>query len=534
MIRSRFFQRWRGSNVRATPRSAVPGSSAVAVERLRMLSRLTKATAGEYDPDELLATLVDAAIRWTHADVGALVYGKHEVCRLKAAAGTAQVVGADFDALRQTLTSATAGSRSGAVRSDDVRNDRGFELSAADFGQSESGAAVVSCLAVPIPASTGENGGLFLAHGKPCQFDDMAEETANALAALAAVAIDKSELAILATGASEAQRSADRTRAALAAIVEHSEDAILSKSLEGVIESWNASAERLFGYTAEEALGRSITMLIPQDRLHEEDMIISGIRAGRRTEHFETLRRRKDGTLVNVSLSISPILDARGKIVGASKIARDISERVEAQERQALLMREMSHRTKNVFALTSGLLSLSARSAQSVDEFAKALGDRLTALARAHALTMPEPDDVVGQTGGFTGLTDLLKAILSPYCLGREGAVEIVGDDTPVGGSALTSLALVFHELATNAAKYGALSSPDGRLSVDLRRRGAHFHIRWVELGGPAVAGPPGRAGFGSKLEKAAVAGLEAAIQKEWKPSGLFLILTMPARRLQT
>src|SRR3546814_18985967 len=91
--------------------------------------------------------------------------------------------------------------------------------------------------------------------------------------------------------------------AKLAAIVEHSDDAILSKSLDGIIASWNSSAERLFGYSADEAIGKPITLLIPEDRLHEEDMIIGGVREGRRTEHFETLRRRQNGTLVNVSLT---------------------------------------------------------------------------------------------------------------------------------------------------------------------------------------------------------------------------------------
>jgi PAS domain S-box-containing protein len=113
----------------------------------------------------------------------------------------------------------------------------------------------------------------------------------------------------------------------LAAIVESSEDAIVSKDLNGVITSWNRGAERLFGYTTEEAIGRSITMLIPPDRLSEEDVVLAQIRRGERVEHFDTIRWRKDGTLVDVSLTVSPIRDASGVIVGASKIARDISDR---------------------------------------------------------------------------------------------------------------------------------------------------------------------------------------------------------------
>ena len=127
----------------------------------------------------------------------------------------------------------------------------------------------------------------------------------------------------------------------LSAIVDSSVDAIVSKSLEGIITSWNKSAERLFGYTAEEAIGQSITMLIPPDRLHEEPEILFRLRCGERVDHFETIRRRKDGSLLDISLTISPIRDAGGKIVGASKVARDITESkkmtLELQRANALL-----------------------------------------------------------------------------------------------------------------------------------------------------------------------------------------------------
>jgi len=120
--------------------------------------------------------------------------------------------------------------------------------------------------------------------------------------------------------------------ALLSAIVDSSDDAIISKDLNGVIMSWNAAAERLFGYTAAEAIGRSITMLIPADRLAEEPAILERLRRGERVDHFETIRMRKDGSRLNISLTISPVKDASGKIVGASKIARDITDRVRKDE----------------------------------------------------------------------------------------------------------------------------------------------------------------------------------------------------------
>jgi PAS domain S-box-containing protein len=123
----------------------------------------------------------------------------------------------------------------------------------------------------------------------------------------------------------------------LAAIIDSADDAIITKTLKGVITSWNPGAERIFGYTAEEAVGRSITILIPEDHLEEEPVILSRIRAGDRIDHYETVRRRKDGTLVDISLTVSPIRGPDGRIVGASKIARDISGRKQSELAQARL-----------------------------------------------------------------------------------------------------------------------------------------------------------------------------------------------------
>ena len=126
------------------------------------------------------------------------------------------------------------------------------------------------------------------------------------------------------------KQSAEAT-ALLSAIVDSSDDAIISKDLKGVITSWNKSAERLFGYSAEEAIGRSVTMLIPPDRLDEEPKILEQLKRGERVDHFETIRVRKDGARLNISLTISPVRDASGRIVGASKVARDITERKQAE-----------------------------------------------------------------------------------------------------------------------------------------------------------------------------------------------------------
>ena len=124
----------------------------------------------------------------------------------------------------------------------------------------------------------------------------------------------------------------------LSAIIDSAGDAIISKTLDSIITSWNKGAERIFGYTPEEAVGKSVTMLIPADHADEEPAVLERIRKGERVEHYETVRLRKDGTLVDISLTVSPIISRDGSIIGASKIARDITEQKRAQE--ALRRRE--------------------------------------------------------------------------------------------------------------------------------------------------------------------------------------------------
>ena len=129
----------------------------------------------------------------------------------------------------------------------------------------------------------------------------------------------------------------EEKQAMLAAIIASSDDTIISKTLDGIITSWNHAAERLFGYSEAEALGKHITMIIPSDRLDEETFIISQVKKGERVDHFQTIRQAKDGSAVHISLTVSPIMDSAGKIIGASKIARDISGQLRAVEKQAIL-----------------------------------------------------------------------------------------------------------------------------------------------------------------------------------------------------
>lgn len=331
------------------------------------------------------------------------------------------------------------------------------------------------------------------------------------------------------TAAQDAQDDADeRTRALLAAIVESSDDAIVSKDLDGTVTSWNAGAERIFGYTAEEMIGKPITLLIPADRDNEEPSILSRIRRGERVSHFETLRRRKDGQLIAISLTISPIRNSRGVIIGASKIARDITDRRRLEEARRALSLEINHRTKNLLAVVEAVVRQTAAHG-SPEDFVRRISQRLRALAANQDLLVE---------GSWRGaeMGDLVRAQLAHVDELIGSRVRLDGDRLVLTPAAAQALGMAFHELATNALKYGALSDERGEVSIAWRIEAVgeepELSVSWTESGGPAVA-PPGRAGFGTTIiERITGQSLGGVVVMTYAPSGLVWELRAPAAPL--
>jgi PAS domain S-box-containing protein len=305
---------------------------------------------------------------------------------------------------------------------------------------------------------------------------------------------------------------AEQRLRALASIVESSDDAIVSKNLDGIIMSWNKGAERVFGYTAEEAVGRSITMVIPRERQSEELDILTRIRRGERIDHFETVRQHKSGSLITVSLTVSPVKDAEGRITGASKIARNITEQRRSQEQIAVLAREAEHRSKNLLASVQAVINVSR--ADSLDGLKKVILGRVQALANVHSL-------FVETRWIGAELSAIATQELAPYFEGAPKRVRIDGPPVLLAPDAAQSLAMVLHELATNAVKYGALSGAAGHVSLSWRHGdGRQLTLCWKEEGGPPVQAPS-RRGFGSQLIERMAVQLQGAARFDWRPDGL-------------
>ena len=214
----------------------------------------------------------------------------------------------------------------------------------------------------------------------------------------------------------------------------------------------------------------------------------------------------------------------------------NVSLRKHHEERQELLLKEMDHRIKNLFAIVGGMVTLSARSATTPKELAQNIQGRLGALASAHQMIRPGPSTAPA-TKRETTLGDLIQKVLSPYAeLAGSGGVartEIGGPEIAVGAEAATNVALVMHELATNAAKYGALSVPGGRVRISWVVAKGRLALSWEEKDGPAITTPPEREGFGSVLARRSVeGGLGGDVKFHWYPDGLVVLVSAETERL--
>ncbi|HEX7007548.1 MAG TPA: PAS domain S-box protein [Alphaproteobacteria bacterium] len=305
------------------------------------------------------------------------------------------------------------------------------------------------------------------------------------------------------------RKHAEMESARLIAIVEGSDDAIISKTLDSRVRTWNDGATRIFGYTAEEMIGQPITRIIPPELHGEEADILEALKRRERIRHFETVRMTKDGRRIDMSLTVSPMLDRAGNVVGASKIGRDVTERKRNEQLKRLLLDELNHRVKNTLATVQAIAGQSLSLASNPKEFVSSFNGRIQALARAHDLL------VEGDMKGATVDQIVRDQVVLGSDLGSR--VDYAGPGLMLNARVAVQLALVLHELATNARKYGALSCPSGRLSITwtvLMQSGREFLLEWRETGVSQVRTPSSR-GFGTTLIERTIeaSGGEAVVQ---------------------
>ncbi|HVL20895.1 MAG TPA: PAS domain S-box protein, partial [Amaricoccus sp.] len=263
-------------------------------------------------------------------------------------------------------------------------------------------------------------------------------------------------------GGASASEPIDGAR--LAAIVASSSDAIISKTLDGRITSWNGSATRIFGYTADEMIGESVLRIIPPELHGQEAAIIDRLRRGERIEHFDTVRVGKDGRAIDVSLTISPLRNAAGQVVGASKIARDITQRKRAEALQAQLLDELTHRVNNTLATMQSIATLSLAGARDPASFVARFTGRLRALGVAHDLI------VRGKMQGADLRQLLQEAVATP--------ARLSGPDVVLDGRLVAPLALALDELAANAPAHRAGEG----VAIDWQvRDGVVLELDWRE-----------------------------------------------------
>ena len=303
-----------------------------------------------------------------------------------------------------------------------------------------------------------------------------------------------------------AATTAEVAQAHLAAIVESSQDAIVSKTLEGVVRTWNGAAERLFGYTAEEAVGRSITLIIPSDRLNEEKEILERLGRGELIEHYETVQQAKDGRLIDVSLTVSPMRDARGRIIGASKVARDVTERKRVEE----ALRDADRRKDEFLALLAHELRNPLAPLRNGLEIMRLASDDPVAVAESRAIMDRQLSHMVRLIDDLLDISRisrnkmelrrrrvLLADVISAAIETTRPTIEEAGHELTVSLPAepihldadLTRLAQVFGNLLNNSSKY---SRKGGHIWITAVREGDKVlvAVRDAGIGIPAAALP--------------------------------------------
>lgn len=281
-------------------------------------------------------------------------------------------------------------------------------------------------------------------------------------------------------------------------VLETALDAVVVMNSQGIVAEWNDQAVQVFGWSREEALGRVMADLIIPPQMREAHRL--GLKKFLTTgegpllgKRIEVVGIRKSGEEFPVELSIAPVHDQRGIVFLGC--LRDISERRRAEEQQDRLLAELDHRVKNMLSVVIGIASQTARASANIPEFSEKFVARIQALGRAHAM-------LTARRWGMTSLDELIAEILAPYAPADSAQFAVAGPSVALKPSAALALTLILHEMVTNASKYGALSIPEGKVSIGWKVHAdtpSRVELQWKETGIRSVA-PRGRPGFGTRM----------------------------------
>ena len=337
------------------------------------------------------------------------------------------------------------------------------------------------------------------------------------------------EILILETNHDITERKrAEADTARMAAVAASSQDALFGSTPEGYIEAWNPAAERLFGYTASEAIGRHVSMLAgPADHQDQRDFLVRA-RAGEAIGPFDAQRMRKNGSFVDVSIALAPVKAPNGSTTAISVAMHDISDRKEWEARQRLMTRELAHRVKNSFAILQAILRSTLKTSPNPEDFAAKFSGRLHSLAVAQ-------DILTANDWKGAELGALARQLLSLYIVDEDGRLVISGPEINLPAEYAVPFGLIFNELATNALKYGALSAPNGKIELSWRvesdpNSGSVLSLTWRERGGPKITSLDSR-GFGSALIEKSLAG--AKVERLFDEEGFICRIELTLKLLR-
>jgi PAS domain S-box-containing protein len=514
-------------------------------KRLETFDRLSKSIYGDLDLERIVQTVTDIATELTGAKFGAFFYNalaQHgEQLLLYTLSGAPREAFAQFAPPRNTAVFEPTFRGVGVVRSDDIRLDPRYGKSGPHYGMPRGHLPVVSYLAVPVVSRSGQvHGGLFFGHDRPAVFTKESEEIVKGIAAHAANAIDSARrLEAARAEIAERRHAEERQRQRAEAELKESETRLQEALTAGRVMAfeWDPAtrlsqrtknAAEILGLDGNEEGSGTIKHFL--DRVHPDDRarfrdLVYGVRPDNPSYAVNFRYIRPDGREVWLEETAKAEFDAAGNYLRLKGLTRDITERKRVEEYQTLLTAELDHRVKNVLACVAVIAQRTRERSGSMDEFLKVLDDRIRSMADTHALL---------SRGLWQGanLREIVGNELAPWVGGSNVVIE--GPDVLLGVEATQALAMVLHELATNAAKYGALSNGHGRISVRWQRRpheksSAALLLEWQEDGGPPVAAPR-TPGYGMSVIRDLVPyELGGFVDLAFPPEGVLCRIELPA-----